>query len=663
MPSSPGALDRTLERLSRLVPLVSLLAAGAAHAYLMSRTIPELPWVAAGLFAVSVSLTRLSLVFALLPALLTAYATPALMMVAVGEAGAHDPLVWLSLLAGPLVASSDWSRWHTPRLWTPLLAMWALVIGVTWPIIAGREIDFSLLAAATFDTPNGLLAPPPPLAAAAVTGAAMGQLIGILWIDLLWQRFGSDRVARLERWILTPLVVSIIAGSTAGLYQRYVDPTWLSYGPWSPMGRSGSLMLDANSFGMAAALWAPLAIVLSRRLGRLLVFGLVAAAVLVAGVWTSGSRTALAVLVTGLLGLFAASIVYSRGWKARLAITMALAASVVAGGVVGNQAAGPNPIQRLIENIPTAEAGGASRIAQTLWERDGYGTASVQAISEHPATGVGVGSFNHIAGDFSYRSAGAVVPPDNAQNWWRQQVVEFGFLGAAPSVTFSFLVLLIVVLAPAPADRRWSALVLRAVLLGIGLVCLVAVPTQHPALWLTVLTVVFWLSAMTSQSVLVSTGEGLRWVWTGVVALPLVVAAGQLQTATTDLRVPVRAVRAGFPYAYGFTAPDGDKVPWMGRRAIVVIPVQHAYFSWTAEGPHLVDPVRVRLWRGQTPIGEVEVSRTQPVTRIIAVPSGAKLFTLEAAITGTLPAGRGLKITGQWLREIPPGTPADSVIP
>jgi hypothetical protein len=101
----------------------------------------------------------------------------------------------------------------------------------------------------------------------------------------------------------------------------------------------------------------------------------------------------------------------------------------------------------------------------------------------------------------------------------------------------------------------------------------------------------------------------------------------------------------------------------MGRRAIVVIPVQHAYFSWTAEGPHLVDPVRVRLWRGQTPIGEVEVSRTQPVTRIIAVPSGAKLFTLEAAITGTLPAGRGLKITGQWLREIPPGTPADSVIP
>ena len=242
MPSLPGVLDRLLERLSRLVPLVSLLAAGAVHAYLMSRTIPELPWAAGGLFAASVALTRLSLVFALLPALLTAYATPALMMVAVGESGAHDPLVWLALLAGPVVAASDWSRWHTPRLWTPLLATWAVVVAVTWPIIAGREIDFSLLAAATFDTPNGLVAPPPPLAAAAITGAAMKQLIGILWIDLLWKRFGADRVLRLERWVLAPLVISIIVGSIAGLYQRYVDSDWLSYWQWSDLGRSASLL-------------------------------------------------------------------------------------------------------------------------------------------------------------------------------------------------------------------------------------------------------------------------------------------------------------------------------------------------------------------------------------------------------------------------------------
>lgn len=664
MPSLPGVPDRLLERFTRVVPLVSLLAAGAAHAYLMSRTIPELPWAAGGLFAASFALTRLSLPFALLPALLTAYASPALMLVAFGEAGAHDPLLWLCLLAGPLVASSDWSRWHTPRLWTPLLAMWAFIIALTWPIIAGREIDFSLLAAATYDTPNGLLAPPPPLAAAAVTGAAMGQLVGLLWVDLLWQRFGADRLGRMERWILPPLVVSIVAASIGGLYQRYVDPTWLPFWQWQQMGRSASLMLDANSFGMAAAIWAPLAIVLTHRMGRLQTAGIAVAAVLLAGVWSSGSRTALAVAVFGVLGVFVASIVDNRSWKSRVAFVVVLAASVAAVGIAASRTTGTNPIRRLIESVPTAEAGGLSRMARSLWERDGYGPAAARAIAEHPTTGVGIGSFNHLVGDFSYRSAGAVIPPDNAQNWWRQQIVEFGFLGAAPSVTFSLLVLLIVLRAPAADDRRWSATILRGVLAGIALVSLVAVPTQHPALWLTVVTVVFWLSALIARSPLVLAGRiSSRWIWLAIVSLAFLIVAGQLRSATTDLRVPVRAVRTGFPYAYGFTAPDGDNVPWMGRRAIVVIPVQHAFFSWTAEGPHLTEPVRVRLWRGQTQIGEVEVTSSQPATRIIAVPSGAKLFTLEAAITGTLPQGRGLKITGQWLREVPPGTPPDGVIP
>ena len=101
----------------------------------------------------------------------------------------------------------------------------------------------------------------------------------------------------------------------------------------------------------------------------------------------------------------------------------------------------------------------------------------------------------------------------------------------------------------------------------------------------------------------------------------------------------------------------------MARRAVAVVPPQHAFFSWTAEGPHLTEPVRVRLWRSQRLIGDFEVSRGQPVTRIIAVPSGAKLFSFEGAITGPLPDNRGLKITGQWLREVPAGTPAEIVVP
>ena len=632
----------------------------------MSHVVPALPWAAGALFAASFALTRLAFPFALLPALLLAYTSPALMLGAVGEAGAPDPLAWLSLLAGPIVASSDWSRWHTPRLWTPVLAMWALTIAVTWPIVAGREIDFSLIAAATLDTSNGLLAPPPPIAAATVTGTALSHLLGILWLDLLWQRFGTERLERMERWILLPLALSIVVASMAGVYQRYVDPTWLPLSPWSELGRSASLMLDANSFGMAAAIWAPLALVLARRLGRSLVLGAAVSALLFAGAWSSGSRTAFLVAAAGVAGCFAASLIESRTWRGRLVVVVVLVATMAAIGTAASRSIGSSPLRRLlIDTAPLPEDWNGPRVAQILWERDGYGIAAGRAIAEYPATGVGIGSFNHLAGDFGRTVyAGAVLGPDNAQNWWRQQIVELGFLGAAPSLAFSCLILLIVVSARAREDGRWSAMVLRAVLLGVGFISLLAVPTQQPAVWFTVLTVVFWLSALVRGSAPIATGHiTSRSIWTIVVVVPLLVAAGQFHNATGDLRVPVRAARVGFPYAYGFTAPDGDNVPWMARRAVAVVPPQHAFFSWTAEGPHLTEPVRVRLWRSQRLIGDFEVSRGQPVTRIIAVPSGAKLFSLEGAITGPLPHNRGLKITGQWLREVPAGTPAEIVVP
>jgi len=643
---------------------VSVLSAGAAHAFLLSQTVPALPWAAAVLFAASLALSRLSLPFALLPALVTAYASQALILVAVGEAGTRDPLAWLSLLAGPIVAFCDWSRWHTPRLWTPLLAMWALTIAVTWPVVAGREIDFSLLAAATLDTSNGVLAPPPPIAAAVVTGTALSQLLGILWLDLLWQRFGADRLTRMERWILMPLALSIVVASIAGIYQRYVDPTWLPISPWAKLGRSASLMLDANSFGMAAAIWTSLALVLAHRLGRSLVLGAAVSALLFAGAWSSGSRTAFVVAIAGVAGWFAAWLVASRTWRGRLAVVVVLVATTAAVGTAASRSVGSSPVRRLIDSLPAPENRSVARMIRILWERDGYGIAAGRAIAEHPATGVGIGSFNHQAGDFLRVSNGALVWPDNAQNWWRQQIAELGFLGAAPSLAFSFLILLVVVSAPARADGRWSAMVLRAVLVGVGLINLLAVPTQQPAVWFTVLTVVYWLSALVSHSPLIATGQiSSRSIWIVVAIVPLLVAADQLRSATGDMRVPVRAARVGFQYAYGFSAPAGENVRWMGRRAVAVVPPPHAFFSWTAEGPDQNEPVRVRLWRSQRLIGDFEVSRGQSVTRIIAVPPGASLFSFEGAITGPLPNNRGLKITPQWLREVPPGAPAEIVVP
>ncbi len=655
-----------MERLSRLLVLVSLVAGIAAHAFLTAHTAPTPPWAPAAAFAATFVLTWLSLPLALLPPLLLAYAAPAVLMVAfVTAAPSHDVSLWIALLAGPIVAASDWSRWHTPPAWTPWVAAWTLVIAVTWPIVAGREIDFSLVATRTLDTPNGLGAGAPAAAAANVTHAALGQIVGLLWLDLLFARFGVSRVGRVERAVFVPLVISVAAAAAAGLYQRYGDLGWLGVAPWMEQQRAGSLLLDANSFGMAAAIWAPLTIVLAWRLGRPLWLGSALSVLLLAGVWASGSRTALATAVAGVLALALTIVVQMRTWWARL-LTMAViaaAALLVAYGAAERQG-GANPVTRLLDSVPRSDAGNVTRVVQALRDRDGYGIASRRAIAEHPLTGVGVGAFNQMAGDFSYVSVGAILPADNAQNWWRQQVAELGYLGAAPALALTVFVLLLIGRAFFAGDRRPSAAVVASVLIGIGLVSLVGVKTQHPALWLTLVSIVYWLWALVHRVAEPGAAAGsTRAVWTAVLLLPLLVAFGQWWSTTGDLRVPVRATRIGFPYAYGFTAPDGDNVPWTGEHAVAVLHAEHAWFALTATPARADGPVRVRLWRGQDLIADVEASKAAPLQRVIAVPAGQRFLMLESRVSAVAPDGRGLRMAGEWMREPPPDAAPGTLVP
>jgi O-antigen ligase len=653
-------------RLSRLIVLVSILAAGVAHAVLVSHALPALPWASGVAFAVSFALTRLSLPLALMPALLLAYTAPAVMMVGFGATrGTHDILVWLALFAGAVVAASDWTRWHMPPAWTPWVVAWALVIAVTWPIVAGREIDFSLVAARTLDTPNGIGAGPPRLAAAAITLTACGQLLGVLWLDLLWARFGSERVARAERSVFVPLIVSIVIASAAGLYQRYVDLEWLGSPEWSELQRASSLMLDANSFGMAAAIWAPLALVLARRLGRGPWIGAAVSALLLAGFWTSGSRTALLTAAAGFVAVFVTVVQGARTRRFRIgAMAVLVVAAAIVLAVALRSADRTNPVARLFETLQPDQTVSVTSLARALWIRDGYGTASMRAISEHPWTGVGIGAFNQLATDYSYVATGALIPPDNAQNWWRHQIAELGVLGAAPGIVFSLLIALVLWRGTASGERRHAAMVIRWVLVGIGIISLFGVATQHPALWLTFVTLLYWIGALVDRSaVMAAPAWSGRAVWAGVFILPILVATGQTVSAIGDLRVPTRAARIGFPYAYGFSAPDPDGVPWAGRHAVAVLRAEHAYFALTATPPVLDRPVRVRLWRGEELIADVEASGGEPVVRIIGVPAGKAFLMVESEVSALSPDGRGMKMVGRWLREIPADARPATVVP
>jgi O-antigen ligase len=661
-----------VERWTRIAVGVSALCCGATLAWLVAPVSPLVPWATAGAFVASFALARISLPLGLAPGLVLTYVAPAMLMVALRSPDYHHVVIWLATLAGPLAAASDWPRWHLPPAWRLPLVAWALVLAATWPIIVGREIDFSVVAARTFDTPNALQGGPPPLTAAWVASVALGQLVGILWLDLLWGRFGHERLRRAERVVLVPLLVSAVLTSAAGLYQRYVDINWLNVGDWPSLSRAGGLMLDANSFGTAAAIWAAAAIALAWRLRRPFVAGAAVTAVLLGGMWSSGSRTALLTAIVGLLAVAVAVAVRARAWQARLApVALLLAAGVLV--LVGAVQSGDrsNPLTRFLDNIPRADDGGVARLLQDMWARDGYGPAAAQAISEHPWTGIGVGAFNPLSTDYSYLATGALVPADNAQNWWRHQVVELGLAGAAPSLVFSLIVLLLVWKGVVATDNVAPATVLRGVLVGVGLVSLVGVATQHPALFLTFVTLLYWLGALAEPTPAIAPPPAAqRAAWWAIVILAIAVAAGQAWSATADLRVPMRATRVGFPYGYGFSAPSPDpalgEVRWTGGHAVGVIPAQHAYFQVTASPPHediAVNPVRVRLWRGATLAADVELSGTDGVTRLLRVPEGHRHLMIETDVSRVRGDGWGLKLAGRWVRQVPPDFPPDQVIP
>jgi O-antigen ligase len=476
---------------------------------------------------------------------------------------------------------------------------------------------------------------------------------------------------RAERVVLVPLAISAAIASAAGVYQRYVDLNWLVVGDWPSLGRAAGLMLDANSFGTAAAIWAPLCIALVWRLRRPFWLGLAFAALLLAGMWASGSRTALLTAAVGFTAVGVALFHRVRAWQARIApVALLLTAAGLILFVALRSDDRSNPLTRALETLPRAETGGVASFTDALWNRAGYGVAAARAISEHPWTGLGVGAFNQLSTDYYFLSSGRLIPPDNAQNWWRHQIAELGVLGAAPSIVLSLLIVLLIWRRQASGDHRDAATVVRGVLVGLGLASLLGLSTQHPALWLTFATLLYWLGALVDPS---PAATRPVWVaragWAVAWTIALLVAAGQWRSATGDLRVAARAVRVGFPYAYGFSAPEPDAalgpVRWTGRHAVGVVRAEHAYFVLTVS-PHpqaVETPARVRVWRGAQVVADVVANGPETITRIIRVPDGARFLMVETDISQTSGDGRGLKVASRWLREAPIDAPAGTVVP
>jgi hypothetical protein len=552
---------------------------------------------------------------------------PAVLRLAAGREGPVLDLVWMAGLSGSLLRAGFGGGWALPPLWRLLLGGWALVLTLSWPIVVARELGFEWQTLRDEAAVNSWAM----LTASRVVGWSLyvvqAQLLGLLWFDWLWGRLTLESPAL--PLTLHSLWIGVTVSSAVALYQGWVDLTFLSTAFWADERRAAGTLVDANGFGMLAALAAPVGAwqFRSRPAAALALF-----AVNGIGLWMSGSRTAFVCAVAGILGFVAATLVRGHGSSeaprardsaspasrvvaALLALVLVVGALAAAGGAVG-------PLRRIAE-VPLSRAG----LTELLWVRGGYGTIAVQMLRETPWTGVGPGMYHVIAPDYERVSRQMTLAFDNAQNWWRHQLSELGALGALPVLAWSLLIAAGVLVAPARSGRR-DGWVPRALLAGIGIASLVGMPTQNPIVLLWFFALAAWWSTASSGALAEGrvAGGAAQALAAVVVALAVLHAGATAVLARGWLSVPERAKRAQRDYIVGAYELE----PLAGATSFRWT-TGDARFQWDAKTRWLL----LRLWV-QHPD-----AASSPVQVTVATPCGV---VVEEALSSSAPLNVGLEL-------------------
>ena len=121
------------------------------------------------------------------------------------------------------------------------------------------------------------------------------------------------------------------------------------------------------------------------------------------------------------------------------------------------------PLARVRATLPELSRASVRGFAVEMWERNGYGKAATAMIRDVPLFGVGIGAYHSMAKDYT---ADGWLPPDNAQNWIRHQLVELGVVGSLGWL--AWIVLFGAFLVRARRSDPPGAWILRGVLVGIS---------------------------------------------------------------------------------------------------------------------------------------------------------------------------------------------------
>ena len=647
------SMTMLFERSTKLVLIASTLTATMSLASSVVAW-PSLPWVTLLVLVWTFLVARRFQKAAIQVLLILTYVAPGLLAIGLGEFRSWYLTPWFAGLLGAMTATSDPTRWSLPGRWRWPLASWGLVIALSWPVIWWREFDFLPALVRTPGLANNALGVPPVTAGIWLLSVVLTHCVGLLWFDWLFATFQRTCIARFQRIVLVPLAVGWVVSMLVAVYQSLVDPSFVNAGHWAVLKRSSGTLMDANPFGMLSVLWGAIGIAMllgrhSRRdkargvtAGTVGLVGLVLA-VSWYGLWVSGSRSA---LIAGLVVLFFVALwavrdagLSKRGQRLTLAFVVA---GLIGGTFVAMQSSMVGPWKRLVPMLPSASWESVGALAAEAWNRNGYGAAATHMIAESPFVGVGVGTFNVISPDVAARLGYGRVLPDNAQNWFRHQLAEFGFLGSLGWMIWVWMFLRLVVNGRLVKAAGSPAHIVRGALVALGTASLVGMPTQDPAVALTFWTLAFWYVFLVGNATQVlSPRISPRVLWIGVWMLALTYVGG-VGYVSAELRVPFRAQRAGWDYSYGFYDPESNgangSFRWASGRAAAVVPVSEDLIElsvWTHHPDVALHPVELKVWLdGELVMDSVRTDR-EPVGRTMRRPIDQDSVVIETWVSRT----------------------------
>lgn len=639
-----------MERVSKLIVVAWTLAALSFQVWLL-RSWVALPVAAALIFGASFALAAWN--GRTIAIVLTfTYVSPALIWLVHGSYHAYSSVLWMAALIGSLLPRMTRTGWHIPGRWRAPLVCWALVVVSGATIVVARELDFTPSLLTVTNVANSIGGGWPAFVVQWTLHVALTLVVGLLWFDWLFE-------SRLEfqTVVLRPLALGCLAMTFVSTYQLFVDVTFLNPTVYGGLGRASGTLFDANVAGTVAAMWMGGMVLLADRVAiRFRMFALVVGLGFTGlAVWASASRTALAAAAITAPFLIAAwrraagrgqPIIPGRRAAGVLVVTAAVALLVVVGSA-GSRAGATGPLPRIRAMLSDQSVGSVRRFVGELWNRNGYGSTSTQIIREFPWVGIGVGSFHILVPDFSRQFGGFGMPRDNAQNWYRHQLVEFGIVGSLAWI--AWVVLFSTFLFQRRPASPPGSLVLRGVLVAFAVISLVGMPAQDLTTSITFWTMTFWFISLAGTSAPAPLSKSAV---AAVSASVLAYVVGTIIVATTELRVPVRAQRFGWPYAHGVYEPEvdalGRRQQWTKRRAVIVLEAPTAWIALTLSIDHLsmlrgavrpqtapTRPVDVSVRQDGVQVFARRVTTTAPVTEYLRVREGQRWVLLETSVSRT----------------------------